>query len=142
MNAEKVLLIADTINRLASISVPLGKVVITEEQMDAYQYMLKDVPDDSIRDAAHWHMSKDETGWMPTPGEFRGLCRQVTKVTPPTYCEEGIKLGKAISGADGYWKRLIAHEKHVDECPICDEPEQKRLPRIPQEIVDVAKRLT
>jgi len=117
-----------------------GNNDIDDDLMMIYHGTLHDVPDEVLKDAAMLHISKEETAWLPSPGELRGLCKRVTKMTPPTYCGDALEMRDQLTGK-GYWAKLVEYDKHISECEICTEPQQNILPRIPAEITDVAKRL-
>lgn len=118
-----------------------GDKDIDDDLMMIYHGMLQDVPDDVLKDAAMLHLSKPDTAWLPSPGELRALCKQASRLTPAVHCDEAMTLRGELTG-EGYWGKLLKYDQHVAECEVCTEPQQNILPRIPQSINGIAKRLS
>ena len=136
-NTKNITKLVEMINKVAP-----GNKDMDDDLMLLYHGMLHDVPDEILSDAAMLHISKPDTAWLPSPGELRHLCKQVTRMTPSTYCDASLELRNSLENSEGYyWKKLVEYDKHVSECSICTEPKNDQLPRIPQSISEIAKQI-
>ncbi len=117
-----------------------GDKEISDELMTIYHYDLQDVDDDILQNAAEFHITKPDTAWLPSPGELRQLCREAqVRANRTLLCKEYIAIYDLFLDAKPERKKQLAHLK---SCTICQTPKHvPDLPRIPQQIGDVAKQL-